>query len=352
MRNGEAAGQPDTLRIYDIRDQQGHLRPSYVIVIDRGGLGEFYDVQGTTWTDPPLLSNPSQTVHIGSRTYSLFYAGEEIRTIAWHEGGAAYWIQNTLTNGVQPREMLAMATLTRPVVSRNAGDAQATAAAIPNLRGLRLPPRELAATSPTSKLAAALSFVSLTALVLLALLALSRSRELSLLRDQVAQAMALEARQRPLVAAASAVASVPQPERAPTIYRTRKRLRGGMLAAAVPVAAILAVLAIRLSGAGLFASSASPGSSVPVAVFNATGTPGAAHRLASALKADRIHLGDVGNINVTLGSGVYVLYPPGAHTEAQRIARLILNVTVRIAPIQRQVQDSVGKRKEIVVIFD
>src|SRR5271155_3022452 len=59
MRDANAAAQPDTLRIYDIRDQQGHLEPSYVIVVDRGGLGEFYDVQGTTWGSPPLLSDPS-----------------------------------------------------------------------------------------------------------------------------------------------------------------------------------------------------------------------------------------------------------------------------------------------------
>ena len=253
VRDANAAAQPDTLRIYDIRDQQGHLHPSYVIVIDRGGLGEFYDVQGTTWNNPPLLSDPSRTVHIGSRTYSLFYVGEEIRTIAWHEGGAAYWIQNTLTNSVQPREMLAMATLTLPVVSLHAGGPPTTTAAIPNLRGLPLPPRELATTSLTSKLAAALSFVTLAALALLALLVLTGGRELSLLRERVAQAMALEAHQRALLGAAS----LPQAEGRPTIYRAPRRWRRGMLAAVgLVIAAILALLAIHfLAGGGSSPSS-------------------------------------------------------------------------------------------------
>jgi len=71
VRDAYAGAGPDTLRHYDIRDQQGHLHPTYVIVIDRGGLGEFYDVQGSTWTDSPLLGDPSQTVQIGSRNYSL-----------------------------------------------------------------------------------------------------------------------------------------------------------------------------------------------------------------------------------------------------------------------------------------
>ena len=103
-----------------------------MIVIDRGGLGEYYDVQGSDWTDPPLLNDPSQTVQIGSRTYDLYYAGEQIRTIAWHEDGAAYWIQNTLTNGVGPREMLAMAEQTLPVVSPRTS-AVSTTAAVPAL---------------------------------------------------------------------------------------------------------------------------------------------------------------------------------------------------------------------------
>jgi hypothetical protein len=195
VRDAYAGAEPDTLRVYHIHDRHGHLHTIYVIVIDRGGLGEYYDVQGSTWTDPPLLNDPSQAVQIGSRTYSLYYAGEEIRTIAWREANAEYWIQNTLTNSVQPREMLAMAEQTLPVVSPRPTGTQATAA-ISTPRGFKLPPRALAATSLTAKLAAALGFLGLGAVALLALLLLSRRRELILLREQVAQAIALEARQR------------------------------------------------------------------------------------------------------------------------------------------------------------
>jgi polyisoprenyl-teichoic acid--peptidoglycan teichoic acid transferase len=348
-RDSYAAAAADALRLYDIRDQQGHLQPAYVIVVDSAPLGQFYDVQGTTWTNPPLLSNPSQTVHLGSRTYSLFYAGEQIRLVAWREGNAAYWIQNTLTNSVQPREMLALAEQTLPVISSSGA-----AGASPSLRGISLPPRPAPpATSLASKLAAAFGLVSVAALALLALLLFSRRRELSVLREQVAQALYLEARQRPLLAAASAAASSPQQERAPTIYLARRRVRKGiLLAAAVPVVAIAVVLAVHFLGAGGSSSPSSSGSSVPVAVFNATGTPGAARRLADALKADRVHLSQVGNINASLGSGVYVFYPPGAQAQARRVARLIPNLSPTIAPIQPQVQSAVGRHNEIVVIFD
>ncbi len=175
VRNANDEALPDTLHLYSIDDQHGHPHPIYVIVIDRGGLGEFYDVQDSTWSDPPLLSGPSQTVQIGRRTYSLFYAGEEIRTIAWHEASAEYWIENTLTNSIQPREMLAMADQTLPVDSVHGADA---AAAIPLLRDVKLPPRELSPASPAEKVAAVLGFVGLAAVAALAVLSLSRRREL------------------------------------------------------------------------------------------------------------------------------------------------------------------------------
>jgi polyisoprenyl-teichoic acid--peptidoglycan teichoic acid transferase len=352
VRNVTAESEPDTLRLYNLHDQQGHPHPTYVIVIDRGGLGEFYDVQGSTWSDPPLLNDPSQSTRIGSRTYSLFYAGEEIRTIAWHEDGATYWIQNTLTNSVQPREMLAMAEQTLPVVGNT------TAKGISSLHNIKLPPRGVSGTSIGAKLVAVLSFLALAMLGLLALRLLSRRKELAILRELVANAMALEASQRALLATASAAAASASrsPSAGPTIYRARKRWRRGALAAAagLPVVLALAVLAVHLLHGELTptATPLPPTAPVPVAVFNATKAPGEAHRIAAELGADRVHLGQIGNIDVNLGGGVHVLYPPGAKKQARAIARLIPDLSPSVAAIHPSVQDAIGQHDEIVVIFD
>jgi len=144
----------------------------------------------------------------------------------------------------------------------------------------------------------------------------------------------------------------PQPA-TPTIYRARKRWRRGTLAAAsaVPIAALLAILAVHLLHAGASPSPTPAGSSVPVAVFNATGTPGAARRIADELKADRLHLGQIGNIRAHLSPGVHVLYPPGAQAQAQTIARLLPNLAPTVAPIHASLQDAVGQHDEIVVVF-
>src|SRR5262249_10207830 len=125
-------------------------------------------------------------------------------------------------------------------------------------------------------------------------------------------------------------------------------------AGGVAMAAVLAAAAAYFLSGGPSSSSpaSSRGAAVPVAVFNATGNADAAHSLVATLKADRIHLGAVGNINASLGSGVYVFYPPGAQARARRVAGVIANLSPTVAPIQPQVQNAVGGRNEIVVIFD
>jgi hypothetical protein len=192
--------------------------------------------------------------------------------------------------------------------------------------------------------------VSLALLSVLAFAVLSRRRELGLLHDQIAHAMTLEARQRPLLA--SVAIGVPQADTAPTIYRAPRRWSRGLLAAgAVPVVAIVVALVVHFLPEVLPSESTPRSTLVPVAIFNATGSPGAAHRLAQRLSADHIHASEVGDINASLGSGVYVLYPPGAASQARRVAALIPN-SPTLAPIQPQVQNAVGRHHEIVVIFD
>jgi LCP family protein required for cell wall assembly len=340
---------PDTLRLYDIRDQQGHLHPTYAIVVDSAPLGQFADIQGTSWTDAPLLRNPGQMAHIGSRTYELFYAGEQIRTIAWREANAAYWIQNTLTNSIAPREMLAMAQQTVPVISAP-GAAPVSGTLVP--RNLKLPPRAAAAPSETSRLGALLGFASLAPLVLLALGVLARQRELGALREQVAQAMRLEAQQRSRLATAGSPAWL-APESGRTIYRIRTPWRKPALAAGLlGLLAVLIVLGVRQLSGGSTSPPALPGR-VPVAIFNATSTPGEAHRIATTLRGNHIRVGKVGDIkSASLGRGAYVLFPPGTERQAQAVARLIPSLSPTVTPIQPQVQNAVGQHSEIVIVLD
>jgi LCP family protein required for cell wall assembly len=195
IRNTYEEAEPDALRLYTLHGPDHHPYKSYVIVIDRGLLGQYYDVEGTTWSNPPILEKPSNTVKIGPREYSLYYSGEHITTVAWHERGGTYWVENTLVNSVSPREMIEIAEETQPV------DRVVSRAPIARAKGaeaaLRLPSASTTSTTSYRRIAELLGGLALIVLLVLAVLVLRKRREVKLLREQIgAQVSALEAHAR------------------------------------------------------------------------------------------------------------------------------------------------------------
>jgi LCP family protein required for cell wall assembly len=198
-----AESEPDEMRSYTIHGPHDHRYPAYVIVVGQGELGQYYDIQGTTWSKPPLLRDASNTLTLGPRTYSLVYDGEHLKTVAWSEGRAVYWIENTLTNNLTPQQMVEIARETRPLNSAaGAQAARGIPPAPPSTRGLNVPLRTVASAGTLVKIGALLGFGALAVVALLALRVFTRQRELHTLREQVARALLLEQHQRPLLAAA------------------------------------------------------------------------------------------------------------------------------------------------------
>ncbi|MBA2523728.1 MAG: LCP family protein [Solirubrobacterales bacterium] len=100
-------------RQYDIKDNEDDKQPAYKMVIALNSptiVNEYYGIQGTTWDDPPILEEPSETREIDGRNYDLFYDGDRLRLVAFHEEGNAYWISNTLLQSLDEDQMLAIAT--------------------------------------------------------------------------------------------------------------------------------------------------------------------------------------------------------------------------------------------------
>jgi LCP family protein required for cell wall assembly len=98
----------DPPRVYNIRTG-GRNHTSYRLVLKKGSFGEYYGVQGTSWKDPPILSEPHETLQFGGRSFDVYYDGNRIHMVAWKSSRAAYWITNTLTRSIKNRDMLAMA---------------------------------------------------------------------------------------------------------------------------------------------------------------------------------------------------------------------------------------------------
>jgi hypothetical protein len=104
------AGQyvTDTPRIYRVRDLSGTGHQAYRLVIAAGAPGEYYGVEGTTWRNPPILSEPDRVRIQNGRKLLLFYDGRHLRMIGWRTRRATYWVTNTLDRSISNARLLAI----------------------------------------------------------------------------------------------------------------------------------------------------------------------------------------------------------------------------------------------------
>jgi hypothetical protein len=97
-------------RQYLIRDQKDRPHASYrMTLVLNPVLGQYYGVQGTSWSNPPLLRSPSGTRDIAGKHLLLYANGGRLTTVAWKVGPDWYWISNTLTSNIPNPQMVGIA---------------------------------------------------------------------------------------------------------------------------------------------------------------------------------------------------------------------------------------------------
>lgn len=104
----------DQVRRYGLRDEQHQLHHAFRIVFSRGLVGEYYGLQGMDWPNPPILTHPSETMTVGGRRLELYYDGRHLKLVAWRTPHSAYWVSNTLLEGLSNQQMLAIAESAAP----------------------------------------------------------------------------------------------------------------------------------------------------------------------------------------------------------------------------------------------
>ena len=62
-----------------------------------------------------MLDHPNQTITVGGRRLQLYFEGQRLRVVAWHDGPGVYWVTNTLQNILTNRQMLAIASAAAPI---------------------------------------------------------------------------------------------------------------------------------------------------------------------------------------------------------------------------------------------
>src|SRR3954447_22820099 len=103
-----AGSVDDSVRAYTLKDEQGTPHRAYRLSV-RAGLGEYYGIQGTDWTDPPILASSDEQRTLGSRTFELYYDGRHLRRVALQTPEGSWWVTNTLTLSLTNAQMLAIA---------------------------------------------------------------------------------------------------------------------------------------------------------------------------------------------------------------------------------------------------
>ena len=112
LLNSSEFAQPP--RVYKLMGPDRKRYGAFRMVVRRTNAnGEYYGLQGTTWKNPPILEDPSETRRIGGREYELHFAGDRLRLVAWRTPKASYWISNTLLQTLTMRQMMAIARSAR-----------------------------------------------------------------------------------------------------------------------------------------------------------------------------------------------------------------------------------------------
>jgi polyisoprenyl-teichoic acid--peptidoglycan teichoic acid transferase len=389
-------GTPAYLLNYVIHGPQHYNYPAYVAVFSTGQLGQYYDVQGTPWTNQPQLGSADQSVTVGGRTYSLFYSGQHIRIVSWYGHDSAgrsdvYWVHNTLSDQVGNGEMLAIAEQTVPLSVHTKVSLKAARG-----RHLRLAPPALNKPSVRQTIGSIAGLVALVLLLpLLAFLLVRRIKELRRTRQRLEslQAFGRLATLVPRAAAAAAAAGAragaagwpagsspagaSRPARAapgaaarrPTtsVYRTPRRLRPSVVLSVVAVLVVGGALGVVLAVAGshVYRSSTHhetrvigpngrarvPLPTVPVVVLNATAVNEAAHKLSVTLQSDGVKVAGVGNVPGPRPDGVQILYAPSDHVQAQRLAAVLASQSPTLAPLDPAAAAAAGNNPQVVVVI-
>jgi hypothetical protein len=114
----ESSSYPDTCcgdvasRLYWI-DKRHHEKA--VRLVFKTGAGEYWGIEETNMSDPPILSDRSFTKTLKGRTFSLYYTGSQLHMVVLRLHDRSYWVVNTLLNSLSNETMLAIAKGLKPL---------------------------------------------------------------------------------------------------------------------------------------------------------------------------------------------------------------------------------------------
>ncbi|MHB8792888.1 MAG: LCP family protein [Thermoleophilia bacterium] len=99
--------------IYEIQTDDGP-RPA-LKVVGESETGDSWGIMETTFTNAPLLDNPTLEREISGKNYRFFYVNDKLRYIAWQDGDVVFWLSNSLQKSLSEDTMVQLAVSFKPV---------------------------------------------------------------------------------------------------------------------------------------------------------------------------------------------------------------------------------------------
>jgi LCP family protein required for cell wall assembly len=111
IESGSYFAQLDPVRAY--KPSPGH--GAVCLTFHTGAGNVYWQIMETDWTDAPVIRHPTDHVRLGGRTFDLYTVGGNIHMVVLREGGASYWVVNTLRDELSNETMLAIAKGLQPL---------------------------------------------------------------------------------------------------------------------------------------------------------------------------------------------------------------------------------------------
>jgi LCP family protein required for cell wall assembly len=112
IESGSRFAQDEPVRVY--KPAPGHGAVCLTFVTGAGNV--YWQIMETNWTDAPITLHPTDQIKLrDGRTLDLYTAGAKIHMVVLREGGASYWVVNTLRDELSNETMLAIARGLQPL---------------------------------------------------------------------------------------------------------------------------------------------------------------------------------------------------------------------------------------------
>lgn len=103
----------EDFRAYEIATDDGSKAALKVVATDE--MGNYWGIMETTYTDAPILENPTTEREVEGKSYRFYYTEGGLRYLAWQEGDIVIWISNTLQDHLSEETMIELAVSFEPV---------------------------------------------------------------------------------------------------------------------------------------------------------------------------------------------------------------------------------------------